>query len=158
MNWQRRHESQLPPAIHEKYGDKATGYKLWLVSKRQHGGVFAVLLTFVGRTYSALATSSYWYCHNNSDVKAECPRTQARVIHGVSCLWNHISAWNVTFLVLAHFVVSRRAVVISFLSVDFSQVNNNGLCANHLVNLLSPWLLRHGTLIVHLRLTGYFFF
>ena len=43
------------------------------------------------------------------------------------------------------------------LSVDFSHVNNSGLCASHLVNLLSQWLLRHGTLIVHLKLTGYNF-
>ena len=48
-----------------------------------------------------------------------------------------------------------------FLSVDFSHVNiyNSALCASHLVNLLSQWLLRHGTLILHLklRLTGYNF-
>ena len=52
-----------------------------------------------------------------------------------------------TFLVVAHFDVSRWAVLISFW----------GLCTSHLVNLLSRWLLRHGTLIVHLKLTGYFF-
>ena len=34
------------------------------------------------------------------------PRTQAWVSHGVSCLRNHILAWNVTFLVLARFTVS----------------------------------------------------
>ena len=46
-----------------------------------------------------------------------------------------------------------------FLSVDFShaKIYNSGLCASHLVNLLSQWLLRHGTLIVHLKLTGYNF-
>ena len=38
--------------------------------------------------------------------------------------------------------------------VEFSFVNNSGLCASHLVNLLSWWLLRHGTLIVHLKITG----
>ena len=41
-----------------------------------------------------------------------------------------------------------------FLSVDFSHVYNSGLRASHLVNLLSRWLLRHDTLIVHLKLTG----
>ena len=41
-----------------------------------------------------------------------------------------------------------------FLSMYFSHVYNSGLCASHLGNLLSLWLLRHGTLIVHLKLTG----
>ena len=43
--------------------------------------------------------------------------------------------------------------------MDFSHVNihNSGLCASHLVILLSQWLLRHGTLIVQLKLTGYNF-
>ena len=113
-NWQRRYESLMPPAIYEKYGDKATGNELWLVSKRQHGGVFAVLLIFVGRIYFTLATSSCWYCPNDTDIKAEYPPTQAWVSHGISCCWNHILAWNVTFLVLTHFDVSRWAVVISF--------------------------------------------
>ena len=113
-NWQRRHESLLPPAINKKYGDRATGNESWLVSWRYHGGVLAVFLSLVGRIYFALATSSCWYCHHDSDVKTECPHTQAWVSHGVLCLWNHILAWNVTSLVLAHIDMSRRAVVISF--------------------------------------------
>ena len=74
-NWQRRHESLLPPTIQKKYGDNATGNEPWLVSQRHYGGVFVVLLIFVGRIYFALATSPCWYCPNESDVKAECPRT-----------------------------------------------------------------------------------
>ena len=35
-----------------------------------------------------------------------------------------------------------------------SHVNNSGLCASHLVNLLPRWLLRHGTLIVLLKITN----
>ena len=86
-------------------------------AKRHHGGVFAVFSSFVGRIYFALATSSCWYCPNDSDVKAECLRTQAWLSHGVSCLWNHILACHfasVTSLVLAHFDMSRWAVVIIF--------------------------------------------
>ena len=86
-------------------------------AKRHHGGVFAVFSSFVGRIYFALATSSCWYCPNDSDVKAECLRTQAWVSHGVSCLWNHILAGHfasVTSLVLAHFDMSRWAVMIIF--------------------------------------------
>ena len=67
-------------------------------AKSHHGGVFAVFSSLVGRIYFALATSSSWYCPNDSDVKAECLRTQAWVSHGVSCFWNHILAWNVTSL------------------------------------------------------------
>ena len=112
--------------------------------------IYSFVDFFVKSIDFALPTSSCWYCQNDSDVKAECPRTQAWVSHGVSCLINHIIAWNVPFLVLAHFDVSRWAVVISFcMSVDFSDVNNSGLCASHLLNFLSRWLLRHGTLIVH---------
>ena len=83
-------------------------------AKRHHGGVFAVFSSFVGRIYFTLATSSCWYCPHDSDVKAKCLRTQAWVSHGVSCLWNHILAWNVTSLVLALFDMSRWAVVIIF--------------------------------------------
>ena len=75
---------------------------------------FVVLLIFVGRIYFALATTSCWYFPHDTDVKDECPCTQVWVSHGVSCLWNHISAWNVTFLGLAHFDVHRWAVVSSF--------------------------------------------
>ena len=125
-------------------------------AKRHHGGVFAVFSSFVGRIYFTLATSSCWYCPNDSDVKAKCLRTQAWVSHGVSCLWNHILAWNVTSLVLALFDMSRWAVVIIFCLCIF-HMHITVDCASHLGNLLSLWLLRHGTLIVHLKLTGYFF-
>ena len=39
-------------------------------------------------------------------------------------------------------------------SVEFSNVNNSGQCFNHLVNLLTRWLLRHGKLIVHFKIIG----
>ena len=87
---------------------------------------------------------------HSSDVKAECLCTQAWVSHGMSCLWNHILAWNVFGPFRCEQVSSSK----QFLSVDFSHVNNSGLCDSHLVNLLSRWLLRHGTLIVHLKLSG----
>ena len=66
--------------------------------------------------------------HRHADIAPTTPisrpRTQAWVSHGVSCLRNHILAWNMTFLVLARFTVSRWAVVISFwTSADFSDVN-----------------------------------
>ena len=35
-----------------------------------------------------------------------------------------------------------------FLAVEFWHVNNSGLCASHLVILLSRWLLRHDTLCI----------
>ena len=124
-------------------------------AKSHHGGVFAVFSSLVGKIYFALATSSCWYCPNDSDVKAECLRTQAWVSHGVSCFWNHILAWNVTSLTsVGPFRYEQVSSGDHFLSVYFSHVYNSGLCASHLVNLLSLWLLRHGALIVHLKLTG----
>ena len=76
--------------------------------------VMLVFAEFFGRICFAFATSSRWYCPVVSDVMAECPRTHAWVSRSVSGLWNHISAWNVIFLVAAvHFDTSRRAVVVS---------------------------------------------
>ena len=53
---------------------------------------------------------------------------------------------------VAHFNVSRLVAFCQ--SVEFGYVNNSGLCDSHLVDLLSWGLLRHGTLIVHLKITG----
>ena len=104
-------------------------------AKSHHGGVFAVFSSLVGRIYFALATSSCWYCPNDSDVEAECLRTQAWVSHGVSCFWNHILAWNVTSLTsVGPFRYEQVSSGDHFLSVYFSHVYNSGLCASHLVN------------------------
>ena len=103
---------------------------------------------FYGRICFALATSSHWYCPDDSYVKTESPRNQAWVRHSMSGLWNHTSAWNMTFPVVGHFAVS---IGDQSLSLEFWHVNNSGLCT---VNLLSWWLLRHGTLILYLKITG----
>ena len=50
------------------------------------------------------------------------PNVQAGVRHSISGLWNHISAWNMTFPVVAYFKVS---IVDQFLSVEFWHVNNS---------------------------------
>ena len=99
--------------------------------------MFVVFLFFFGRICFALAASSRWYCSHDSDVKADCPHTQSWVSHSVVCLWNPISAWNVTFLVAVHFDVIRWAVVSSF-----RLRNKCGLCAINLVDLFCRWLLK----------------
>ena len=110
-NWQRLYESLLPPTIHETgppemNSDWSAGIKMKVV-------FFLVLLIFFGRTCFTLATSSRWYCPDYSDITRPNVRaTQAWVSHSVPGLWNHISARNVTFLVVAHFNVSRWSVVI----------------------------------------------
>ena len=98
--------------------DRATG-QLCLVSWHQYGSHVCRVADFFARNCFALTISSRWYCSDHSDVKAECPCTEAWVIHGVSWLWDHISAWIVTCLVVAHFVVSRWAMVISFCLWNF---------------------------------------
>ena len=133
-NWQRRHKSLLPPAIHKK--SERQGHRKWtpigqLPSRWKSCLLFCQIF---GRICFALATSSHWYCPDDSYVKAKCPRNQAWVRHSMSGLWNHISAWNMTFQVVAHFEVS---IGDQFLSVEFWHVNNSGLCTSHLVNLLS---------------------
>ena len=88
----------LPYMINQR--DRATGNELRLVSCHQHESHVFGWICF------ALAISSRWYCPDDSDVKAECPRTQASVRHSESGQWNHTSAWNVTILGVAHFEVS----------------------------------------------------
>ena len=117
----------------------------------QDGSHVCCFVEFYGRICFILATSSHWYCPDDSYVKAECPRNQAWVRHSMSGLWKHTSAWNMTFPVMAHFAVS---IGDQLLFVEFWHVNNSRLCTSHLVNLLSRWLLRHGTLIVYLKITG----
>ena len=99
--------------------------------------------------------------HHHADIAPTIPMSRPNVLAHRRWLFmschaceTHILAWNVTFLVLAHLDVSRWAVGTSFCLWIFSHVNNSGLCASQLVNLLLRWLLKHGTRIVHLKLTG----
>ena len=114
--------------------NRATGNELRLVSFLQDESRVCCFVNFFGRIWFALATSSHWYCPDGSYIKAKCLCNQPWVRHSMSGLWNHISAWNMTFQVVAHFEVSNGD---QFLSVEFWHVNNTGLCTSHLVNLLS---------------------
>ena len=89
-----------------------------------------------GRICFALAPSSHWYRPDDSYVKAKCPRNQAWVRHSMSGLWNHISGWNMTFQLVAHFEVSIGDQFLS-VTLEFWHVNNSGLCTSHLVKVLS---------------------
>ena len=113
---------------------KATG-QLHLVSWHQYGSHVCSFADFFVRNCFALTTSS----RCDSDINAEFPRTQACVIHGVSWSWDHISAWNVTFFSGGPFRCEQVSSGDQVLSVEFSHVNNSGLCASHLVDLLSRW-------------------
>ena len=131
--------------------DRATGNELRLVSWLQNGNYVCSYVDFIARICFALALSSRWHWPNNSDANAECPLTWAWARQRVSGLWNHISVWTVTFVVVVHFEGSSSD---QFMSVEFWHVSNSGLCASDLVNLLSRWLLRHASLIVNLEFTG----
>ena len=104
------HYCHLPYTRNQR--DRATGNELRLVSLLQDGSHVCCFVKFFRRICFTLATSCHWYCPNDSYVKAKCPRPQAWVRHSISGLWNHISAWNMTFPVVAHF--SRWAMVTSF--------------------------------------------
>ena len=101
------HYCHPPYMINQR--DRTTGNDLRLVSCHQDGSHVCSFTQFFGRICFALATSSHWFCRDDSDVKAECPCTQAWVRHSVSGLWNHTSAWNVTILGVAHFEVSETS-------------------------------------------------
>ena len=102
------HYCHLPYMRNQR--DRATGNELRWVSCHQDGSYACRFTQFFGRICFALTTSSRWYCTDDSDAKAECPRTQAWVRHSVSGLWNHTSAWNVTILGVA---ISRWAWPVS---------------------------------------------
>ena len=142
-NWQRRHKSLLPPNIHKK--SERQGHRKW-IPIGQFPSRWQFVCCFVkifARICLALTTSSHWYCPDDSSVKVKCPRNQAWVRHSMSSLWNHISAWNMTFQVVAHFEVS---IGDQFLSVEFWHVNNSGLCTSHIefaVTVHGYWGMAH---------------
>ena len=140
------HYCHLPHTINHRHG--ATGNELRLVSWLQDGSHVCSFVDFIARICFALALSSRWNWTDDSDVKAECMRTQAWVRRSLSGLWNHIPVWNVTFVVVIKFEVS---IGDQFLSVEFWHVSYSGLCVSHLVNLSSRWSPRHASLIVYLK-------
>ena len=133
------HYCHLPHMINQR--DRATRNELRLVSCHQDGSHVCSFAQFFGRICFALATSSCWYCPDDSDVKAESPRIQAWVRHrpvkpyfSVKC----DSSRGGPF----------RGECDQLQAVKFWHVNNSGLCASHLVNLLSRWLPRQDTLCI----------
>ena len=125
------HYCHLPYTRNQR--DRATGNELRLGSFLQDGSLVCCFVKFLRRICFALATWSHWYCPDDSYVNTKCPHNQAWVRHSMSGSWNHISAWNITFQVVAHFEVN---IGDQFLSVEFWHVNNGGLYTSHLVNLL----------------------
>ena len=133
-NWQRRHKSLRPPTIHKK--SERQGHRKWtpigqLPSRWKSCLLFCQISRknlLCTRNIVTLILSRQLICQD------QLPSSQAWVRHIMSGLWNHISAWNTTFQVVAHFEVS---IDDQFLSVEFWHVNNSGLYTSHLVNLLS---------------------
>ena len=123
--------------------DRATGNELRFVSCHQDGGYACSFTQFFVRTCFTLATSSRWYCPDDSDVNAECHHTcvgssqrvrPVKPYFSVKCDYSRSGPF--------------RGEHDKFLAVEFWRVNNRGLCASHLVILLSRWLLRHDTLCI----------
>ena len=94
-NWQRRHESLLPP-WHTR-DIRRQDYRKWSLIGHLELTWRCVCSFFVFCRKNLLRTRNIvmlimpqWFrCQL---VKTECPRTQASVSYGVSCLWNHILA------------------------------------------------------------------
>ena len=111
-NWQRRHESLLPPC-HTRDIRRQDHQKWTLIGQLElTWRCVCSFVVFCRKNLLRTRNIVMLICPNDSDVKAECPRTQAWVSYGMSCLWNHILVWEVTFPVLTLFDVSRWAVVI----------------------------------------------
>ena len=124
-------------------GHRATANELWLVSWLQYGGRVSSFAVFS----EEIAPHSQ---HHDVDIAPTFPMSRMSAHAGVGSS-QHISVkyyffWGGPF--------RCKQVSSGHQYVEFSFVNNSGLCASHLVNLLSWWLLRHGTLIVHLKITG----
>ena len=90
-----------------------------------------------------------WYCPDDSDTKAEWLRMQTWVSHSVSGLWYLFEREKWPFQWQPASCSELRCEQVSrgdqSLSVKFSHVKYSGQCASHLVNLLTRWLLRHGS-------------
>ena len=91
-NWRRWHESLLPSTI-DKTGPSeinsnwSASIKMWVLF------VFLLFLFSFRRNCFTLRTSSSWCRPDDSDFKAECPRSQAWISHSVSGPRNHIMHW-----------------------------------------------------------------
>ena len=94
----------LPPTIHEK--SERQSHRIWTPIGQLASRWKSCFADFLGRICFALAILSRWYCPHDSYVNAECLRTQMWVLYSASGQWNHISAWNVIFLLVAHFEMS----------------------------------------------------
>ena len=127
-NWQIRHKSLLPPSIHKK--SERQGHRKWtpigqLPSRWKSCLLFCQIFRknlLRTRNIVTLTLSRRLLCQGQMSTQPGVCR------HSMSVLWNHISAWNMTFQVVAHF---EGSIEDQFLSVELWHVNNSGLCTSH---------------------------
>ena len=151
------HYCHLPPTRNEEtwLPEMNFDWGLWVTMEEK---IVNLLICFEEFCF-ALATSSRWYCLDDSDVKADCSCSQGELITACQAFE---TLFYVYFSVKYYFPVAARShsgfrceQVSShdqFLPVECSHVNNSGPYSSHLVILLTQWFLGHGTLIVHLKI------